>query len=714
MYMKKRIIKQVLSILILLGLSFGMFDGVPFIMDNLSKVTVVEAAIAELYWPVRDVNGTSITALSSNHGVGGHKGIDIKNSSGCNWYAAYGGVVYKKYEGCVTNANGNHAGCSPNHGRWNGYCNDGFGNGIVIRCNIGGTNYYMQYAHMASVSSGIREGQMIEKGTYLGIVGDRGYSYGPHAHFEIDRDSLFGTAVNNDPTQGSCQFSYNYNSPENLPQGCVDEIACVGDGKIRVRGWAFDRDNPGISLEIHIYIGGSDEGHAIIANKSRTDVNTAYPGVGNNHGFEEVINTKKSGNQTVDIFAINIRKDGSQLGYANPVIGQKTIHVSADTTKPTISSIHVFGITRGYYTVTATASDDTGVTDVKFATWSSKNGQDDLKWTTGRKINASTWEGLIQVSDHNMERGEYITHVYAYDAAGNDYGKAAPVVQIPDVTENVDTNAGDSFEAHIVNIGAQNYLCQSEKNVIDNKHWDVLSGEYNGKNLLEKETWIFSRQSDGYYTIQNKYSGKYLDIAYSSKNPGANVILSDLQADSENDNQKFRLYKSAKGYFITSKCTPYTVLDINNHQSGTSVCANYYSPANTNQIFSIVRLDNTGDDSSGMDKDKNKGEDREVVLNNEVKPGKVTALKVKKTAGKKSITAKWKKVSGAKGYQIQYALSKKKLKKGKKKNVQGTRVTIKKLKKRGTYYFRVRAYKSVGKGNVYGKWSAIKRIKIKK
>ena len=39
---------------------------------------------------------------------------------------------------------------------------------------------------------------------------------------------------------------------------------------------------------------------------------------------------------------------------------------------------------------------------------------------------------------------------------------------------------------------------------------------------------------------------------------------------------------------------------------------------------------------------------------------------------------------------------------------------FKKLKKKKTYYIRVRAYKMNGKKKVYGKWSTVKKVKIKK
>ena len=91
-------------------------------------------------------------------------------------------------------------------------------------------------------------------------------------------------------------------------------------------------------------------------------------------------------------------------------------------------------------------------------------------------------------------------------------------------------------------------------------------------------------------------------------------------------------------------------------------------------------------------------------------PSKLTSAKNGK--GKK-LTVKWKKVTGAKGYQLQYAMNKK-FKKKKSVQTKKTKYTIKKLKKKKTYYIRVRAYKMNGKKKVYGKWSTVKKVKIKK
>ncbi len=90
-----------------------------------------------------------------------------------------------------------------------------------------------------------------------------------------------------------------------------------------------------------------------------------------------------------------------------------------------------------------------------------------------------------------------------------------------------------------------------------------------------------------------------------------------------------------------------------------------------------------------------------------VKPGKVVIRKAKNIK-KRTVSLKWKKISKAKKYQVQYATNKK-FKKAKTKITKKTYIKIKKLKKK-KYYFRVRAKNN----RRYGKWSKVKMVKIKK
>lgn len=90
-------------------------------------------------------------------------------------------------------------------------------------------------------------------------------------------------------------------------------------------------------------------------------------------------------------------------------------------------------------------------------------------------------------------------------------------------------------------------------------------------------------------------------------------------------------------------------------------------------------------------------------------PGNPKITKLKK--GKKSFTVQWSRSSNTTGYQIQYSL-KKNFSGAKNKWSTGSKLTVKKLKSKKTYYVRVRAYKKINGKNYYSAWST-KKIKVK-
>lgn len=97
-----------------------------------------------------------------------------------------------------------------------------------------------------------------------------------------------------------------------------------------------------------------------------------------------------------------------------------------------------------------------------------------------------------------------------------------------------------------------------------------------------------------------------------------------------------------------------------------------------------------------------------------VKPKKTSIKKLSK--GKKKFTVTWAKVSGVKGYQIQYSSDKKFKKNNKSVTVakqKTTKATVKKLKSKKKYYVRVRTYKTVNGKKIYSSWSKVKSIKTK-
>jgi len=106
--------------------------------------------------------------------------------------------------------------------------------------------------------------------------------------------------------------------------------ASGGNGTITVRGWAWDGNAISQSIQVQVYIGGPSGGGGTLvatltANKSRPDVNTTYPGVGNNHGFEETITTTRRGQQSIYVYALNVG-----AGNANPLLmnSPKTVTIT--------------------------------------------------------------------------------------------------------------------------------------------------------------------------------------------------------------------------------------------------------------------------------------------------------------------------------------------------------------------------------------------------
>ncbi len=101
-----------------------------------------------------------------------------------------------------------------------------------------------------------------------------------------------------------------------------------------------------------------------------------------------------------------------------------------------------------------------------------------------------------------------------------------------------------------------------------------------------------------------------------------------------------------------------------------------------------------------------------------VEKGKQTAkLKLKTPkitvkAGKKQFKVTYKKVKGAKGFEIRYRIKGKWIKKSVKTKKTVT-TTIKKLKKGKSYTVQIRAFVKQGKKTAYSKWTKSKKVKIK-
>jgi murein DD-endopeptidase MepM/ murein hydrolase activator NlpD len=117
-------------------------------------------------WPVRgwlsSVFGVRKDPFTGNRGM--HRGLDIVTEKGIPIIAAADGVV-------ATAQTDSSA--------------SGFGRHVVVDHGRGVTTIY---GHMSSVA--VKQGEKVQRGAKLGLVGSTGRSTGPHLHYEVRLDGV--------------------------------------------------------------------------------------------------------------------------------------------------------------------------------------------------------------------------------------------------------------------------------------------------------------------------------------------------------------------------------------------------------------------------------------------------------------------------------------------------------------------------------------------
>lgn len=120
----------------------------------------------------------------------------------------------------------------------------------------------------------------------------------------------------------------------------------------------------------------------------------------------------------------NLTSEGCNDGYVNEV---NKLYSNLDPL--TISNVKVLNITSDSYTVSCNITGN--VTRALFPTWPSADDSGNPIWHEGT-ISGNTASCVIKKSDHGNKSGDYITHIYIYDSAGNSTAGAAPLVVMGD------------------------------------------------------------------------------------------------------------------------------------------------------------------------------------------------------------------------------------------------------------------------------------------
>lgn len=114
--------------------------------------------------------------------------------------------------------------------------------------------------------------------------------------------------------------------------------------------------------------------------------------------------------------------------------------------------IEVFNISHtGYAVKVSNLRNDTGIKGVLFPTWTKKTNyspsankvidQDDIIWYDGVEWGGN-WYCTVNVSDHNNERGEFLTHVYVSDNNGQLVGVGGEKIVVPEPPETAKQKGG--------------------------------------------------------------------------------------------------------------------------------------------------------------------------------------------------------------------------------------------------------------------------------
>lgn len=626
-------------------------------------------------WPVE-----GITSVSQGFG-GDHQGIDISASG------IYGHAIRAAKSGVVTSSSNS---CSHvNSGKNRCSCNGGMGNYVIINHGDGTQTRYLHMIQGSAIASGTR----VTQGQTIGKVGSSGDSSGAHLHFDMWKG---GSRVNNNPSVIGYKYStvsitltVKQTSPSSIRSdwkavsGADQYFVEVKDSNgnrldkvwTKALGWDFYNLTPNKTYTVRLDVlkNGKSLGETSksIYLTGNTD-NTAKGSQTISEGDYRIISYLDS-SKSVEV------SGASKKNCANVQLGQNTDNAS--------QIWHIKYLGDGYYSMEDKNSGrylDVQNGDTKSGTnvWLyDGNGSDAQKWVI--RETGDGWYNIVSKrSGLNLDvyggqktNGTNI-QIYSDNGSGaQKWGFVAYGKSIGKTVSNGYYQMGTMLDtSKLVNVSGA-----GKNNSTNVQLWQKTS--------KAAQTWKISYLGDGYYSIMDVNSGKYLDVAGGRKLANTNV---QIYQKNNTDSQKWIIKSEGSGrYSIISKISGH-YLDCDGAKStnGTNLKTWYkFKSGNNAQLWKFTRVYNLSTPK----------------VNTPTSPKK------------KQMKATWKKVTGAKGYVVQFSTSKSFSKVAKSITTSSLTAKYTSATKGKYYYVRVRAYTKTGLGNtIYSSWSTVsKKVKCK-
>lgn len=111
-------------------------------------------------WFLQTLEGSSVSS--------GYRTPDRSDHAGIDYAAAEGTKIFSPVDGCV---------------EFSGWNTGGYGNLVIVKDTHG---YYHIFGHQSQLPA-VKEGEEVVRGSFIGLVGNTGHSFGNHLHYQVNK-----------------------------------------------------------------------------------------------------------------------------------------------------------------------------------------------------------------------------------------------------------------------------------------------------------------------------------------------------------------------------------------------------------------------------------------------------------------------------------------------------------------------------------------------